>query len=368
VLPRVLFDYIDGGADDEVTLRENRRAFEDLTFRPRQATYVRPNLATTVLGEGIGFPVLLAPCGQARLAHPDGEIGAARAAVAAGTVSVVSAAAGTTLEDVAGGAGGPCWFQLYFMRGRDGAEVLVQRAQDAGYTVLVVTVDTAVVGNRERDIRNGVVLPMRANTRNALRFAPQLLSHPRWFARFARDGLPFEIPNARHLGPGGSATPPAGIDTALITAPPTWTDIAWLREQWRGPLVVKGVLTGDDARRAVDVGAQAVVVSNHGGRQLDGAPATIRVLPETARAVGADAEVLLDGGIQRGTDVAKALALGARAVLVGRAYLYGLAVGGEAGVRQVLKVLRAELERTLRLIGCASVADLDASWVDDRGS
>ncbi len=370
VLPRVVFDFVDGGADDEITMRENRRAFEAVTFRPRTAVHVRPDLKTTVVGTPVAFPVLCAPCGFVRIVHPDGETAVAREAAAAGTVSIVSTAAGTSLEDVAAGAGPSAdgesrrWFQLYFMGGRAGAEALVERAQRAGYGALVVTVDTATVGNRERDTRNGVQLPLGIDARNAWHFGPQLALHPRWTARFVRDGMRLDFPNSVHLGPGGTAVPKDEAAKAMMTAPPKWSDVEWIRAQWQGPLIVKGLLTGDDARRAVDLGADAVVVSNHGGRQLDGAPATLRVLPEVVAAVGADAEVLVDGGVQRGTDVVKALALGARAVLIGRAYLYGLAVEGGAGVGRVLGILRRDLDRTLRLLGCPSVTALDGSWID----
>ena len=332
VLPRVVFDFVDGAADGEVTLRENEKAFEEVTFRPRVAVHVKPDLGTTVLGTPVEFPVLCAPCGFVRLVHPDGEIGVARAAAAAGTVSIVSTAAGTSLEDVADGAAAAPhvrekWFQLYFMGGRNGAEALLERAQAAGYTALVLTVDTAVIGNRERDTRNRVVVPLGITGRNALVFAPQMAMHPGWFYRFVRDGMSLDMPNTYRLGPDGTPLPSAEAHKAMVSAPPKWSDLAWIREQWRGPIVVKGLMTGDDARRAVDLGAAAVVVSNHGGRQLDGSPATLRALPEVVDAVGDVTEVLVDGGVRRGSDVAKALALGARAVLIGRAYLYGLAVG-----------------------------------------
>jgi L-lactate dehydrogenase (cytochrome) len=368
-----VFDFVDGAADDEVTMRANRAAFEGVTFRPRAAVHVKPDLRTTVLGTPVALPVLTAPCGFVRIVHPDGEIGVARAAHEAGTVSVVSTMAGTALEDVAEGVGvkpepdNRLWFQLYFIGGRAGAETLVERAELAGYSALVVTVDTAVVGNRERDTRNNVQLPLGVDARNAWRFGPQLALHPRWTYGFLRDGIRLDIPNAARLGPGATAVSKHEATTAWMTAPPTWADLEWIRKRWTGPLLVKGLLTGEDARRAVDVGADAVVVSNHAGRQLDGAPATLRVLPEVVDAVGAEVEVLVDGGVQRGSDVVKALALGARAVLIGRAYLYGLAVGGEAGVARVLQLLRADLNRTMRLLGCPSVADLDRTWVDARG-
>jgi isopentenyl diphosphate isomerase/L-lactate dehydrogenase-like FMN-dependent dehydrogenase len=228
----------------------------------------------------------------------------------------------------------------------------------------VVTIDTAIVGNRERDTRNGVVLPLQVDARMATHFAPQVLVRPAWLARFVRDGMRLDFPNAALLGPGGTPLPKDQAPKAVLSRPPTWADIGWIRERWRGPLIVKGLVTGDDARRAVDAGADAVVVSNHGGRQLDGAPATLRALPEVVAAVGGDVEVLVDGGVRRGADVVKAVALGARAVLIGRAYIYGLAVRGAAGVADVLRILRTDMDRTLRLLGCPSVKDLDRSWID----
>jgi isopentenyl diphosphate isomerase/L-lactate dehydrogenase-like FMN-dependent dehydrogenase len=337
--------------------------------------HVKPDLRTTVVGTPVEFPVLCAPCGFVRVVHPDGEIAVAREAAAAGTVSIVSTAAGTSLEDVAEGSreGRPAgdanrlWFQLYFMNGRTGAEILVERAERAGYGALVVTIDSAIVGNRERDTRNGVVLPLRVDVRMATHFAPQVLARPAWLGRFVRDGMPLDFPNALLLGPGGTPLPKDEAPKAVLSRPPTWADIGWIRERWPGPLVVKGLVTGDDARRAVDAGADAVVVSNHGGRQLDGAPATLRALPEVVAAVGGDAEVLVDGGVRRGADVVKAIALGARAVLVGRAYLYGLAARGGAGVADVLRILRTDMDRTLRLLGCPSVKDLDRSWIEVPG-
>jgi len=307
--------------------------------------------------------------------HPDGEIAVAREAAAAGTVSIVSTAAGTSLEDVAegsraGSAAGDAnrlWFQLYFMNGRTGAEILVERAERAGYGALVVTIDSAIVGNRERDTRNNVQLPLGVDAANAWRFGPQLAMRPRWTYGFVRDGMRLDLPNTLRVGAADTANPKREAANAMLTAPPTWADLEWIRRRWTGPLLVKGLLTAEDARRAVDIGADAVVVSNHGGRQLDGAPATLRALPEVVDAVGGQVEVLVDGGVQRGSDVVKALALGARAVLIGRAYLFGLAVGGTAGVTRVFELLRADLNRTMRLLGCPSVAELDRTWVDASG-
>lgn len=364
ILPRVVFDYVDGGADDEVTMAANVAAWRRLAFRPALGLPpVEPDLGTTVLGTPLSLPVLLAPCGLVRLLHPDGPSGAARAAAEAGVVSVLSTVAGATLEAVADDSGpGHRWFQLYAPGGRPDAQAMIDRAAAAGYEALMVTVDTPALGNRERDLRNGVTPPLRLDAHTAIALGPQVLARPRWAARMLRDGVSLLGRPGRAGEPGASGLGAAGA-VAMLASPFTWEDVAWMRERWDRPLVVKGVLTGADARRAVDAGADAVVVSNHGGRQLDGAPATADVLPEVVSAVGGGAEILVDGGIRRGADVARALALGARAVLVGRPYLYGLAVGGQAGVEAVIDVLRVELTRTLRLLGCPAVRDLAPSWL-----
>lgn len=363
--PRMVFDYVDGGARSEVTMRANRAAFDDLVFRPRMAVPVAaPDLSTTVLGTRVELPVLLAPCGGLRAVHPDGESGAARAAHRAGTVFCLSSAAGMTIEDVAAAAPGPRWFQLYFLGGRAGAERLVARAAAHGYDALVVTVDTVVAGVRERDVRNGMTAGPYVNARNIVRFAPHVAVRPRWLWNFARDGFSVDVANAAALGPGGTPMSAVDASTGMYAEPPTWDDMAWLRSQWPGRLVVKGVLTAEDARRAVDLGADAVVVSNHGGRQLDGAPATVRALPAIVDAVGDRAEVLLDSGVRRGTDVIKAVALGARAVMIGRAFVYGLGAHGEPGVDAVLALLRDDVRNNLQLLGCPSVAALDRSFLE----
>lgn len=362
-LPKVVFDYLDGGAEGEVTLRHNREAFEAVTFRPRNAVSLSAvDLRTTVLGRELAIPVLLAPVGYSRVMHVAGEPGAARAAGAAGSGYVLSTMSGYALEDVKAASAGPAWYQLYLVGGRAVAEAAIQRARVAGYCALVVTIDTAVAGLRERDIKNGMSQLLGRSLSAKLAFLPQLLAHPRWLASFLlAGGVP---PLANVVIPGQGPMPLVDLTTALARAAVTWEDLRWLRDAWDGPIVVKGVLTGDDARRAVDAGAAAVVVSNHGGRQLDGAPASLRALPEVVKAVDARAEVLMDGGIRRGSDVVKAICLGAKAVLVGRAYAYGLAAAGEAGVARALEILRADLERTLHLLGCPAIAQLDRSFVD----
>lgn len=367
VLPRLLFDYVDGGADDEVTMRCNSARLGDVRLRPRTGTWVpRPDLATEVLGVRLSMPLLTAPCGGMRLVHPDGDVAVARAAVRAGVVPVVASGGGFSLEDVAA-VGGAQWFQLYKFGSRAGMDMLVEQA--AGCRALVVTVDTAVGGNRERDFRNGFSYDLRVNAKSAVRLGPQFMRRPGWTWRFVRDGMPFELPNTARFGSDGRAMSLTEMGRAGAESfSPTWEDIGRIRRRWDGPLVVKGVLTGADARRAVDLGADGVVVSNHGGRQLDGVPATVDALPEVVAAVGASVDVLFDSGVRRGGDVVKALALGAKAVLVGRPVVWGLAIAGEAGVDHVLELFRAQLVRTMCLLGCASVAELDASWLWENAS
>jgi len=362
-LPRAVFDYLDGGAEAEITLRENCRVFEEVTFRPRHAVAMPDcDLRTRVLGFDISFPALLAPVGYSRLMHPDGEAGAARAAGAAGTGYILSTISGHRMEDVKAASSGPVCYQLYLLGGREASEASIDRARRAGFAALVVTIDTAVAGMRERDFRNGVKELLGGNLFSKIPFLPQVLVRPRWLASFLLDGGLPRLPNV--VIPGQGPMPLLDVNAALASAAVTWQDLHWIRNVWAGPIVIKGVLTGDDARRAVDAGAAAVVVSNHGGRQLDGVPASLRVLPEVVSAVNGEAEVLMDGGIRRGADIAKALCLGARAVLCGRAYAYGLAAAGQAGVARALEILRTDLQRTLKLLGCSSVAALDRSYVN----
>ena len=365
-LPRVVFDYIDGGAEGEVTLRANREAFDAVTFRPRHAVALPAcDLRTSVLGTELPFPVLLAPVGYSRLMHPHGELAAAHAAGAAGTVYILSTVSGYKLEDVKASSPGPVWYQVYLIGGRAAAAAALDRARAAGFSALVVTIDTAVAGMRERDLRNGMTELLSGSLSSRIPFLPQLLSHPRWLAAFLLDGGLPKLPNV--VVPGQGPMPLVDVTTALARAAVAWDDVRWLRDTWRGPMVIKGVLTADDARRAVDAGAAAIVVSNHGGRQLDGVPASLRALPEVVSAVNGQAVVLLDGGIRRGSDVIKAICLGARAVLVGRAYAYGLAAAGAAGVARALEILRADMERTLQLLGCGAITQLDPSFVNVSG-
>jgi isopentenyl diphosphate isomerase/L-lactate dehydrogenase-like FMN-dependent dehydrogenase len=364
-VPRVVFEFIDGAAEDELTLAANRAAFEALTFRPRHAVVLSTcDLRTTLLGCDISLPVLLAPVGSARVMHHEGEVGIARAAGAAGTTYILPTTAGYPLEDVMAASSGPLWYQLYLIGGREAAEAALARASRAGFSALVVTIDTPVAGMRERDFRNGLKELAGHNFLNKIPFLPQVLVRPRWLVSLLLDGGVPMLPNV--IVPGQGPLPLLDVGEALAQAAVTWEDFRWIRQVWHGPIVVKGVLTSEDARRAVDHGAVAVVVSNHGGRQLDGAPASLDVLPEVVHAVGSKVDVLMDGGIRRGSDVVKAICLGARAVLIGRAYAYGLAAAGAAGVARALEILRVDLERTLRLLGCDSVAGLDRSYLNIR--
>jgi L-lactate dehydrogenase (cytochrome) len=362
-LPKSVFDYLDGGAEAELTLAENCRAFRDVTFRPRGGVAIGDcNLKTTVLGHELSFPGMLAPVGYSRLMHPGGEVAAARAAGLAGTGYILSTISGHKLEDVKAASQGPVWYQLYLLGGREAAEGALDRARGAGFSVLVITVDTPVAGMRERDPRNGMKELLGASLFAKIPYVPDILAHPGWLASFLLDG---GVPKLENIVlPGKGPMELIDVASALSKAVVTWEDLRWIRELWSGPIVVKGLLTGDDARRAVDEGAAAVVVSNHGGRQLDSVSPTLRALPEVGTAVNGQIEVLMDGGIRRGSDIVKAICLGARAVLIGRAYAFGLAAAGQAGVARALEILRNDVERTLRLLGCSSVPELNRSYLE----
>ena len=361
-LPRVVFDYIDGGADGEITLRENCRAYEDVTFRPRSAVVTRTcDLRTTVLGAPLDLPVLLGPVGSSRMFFPRGEEVAARAAGEAGTAYVLSTLSGCAVKDVAAASRGPVWYQLYLIGGRDVALAAIERAKAARCSALVVTIDTPVSGLRERDTRNGMKELVSGSPFVMLPFIFQFLSRPRWLVSYLGDGGLMSFPNiVLKNGP----MPYTDVGAALEDSMVSWDDLRWIRDAWNGPVVIKGVHTADDARRAMDEGADAIVVSNHGGRQLDGVAPTIRILPEVVTAVAGRIEVLLDGGIRRGSDVVKALGLGARAVLIGRAHAYGLGAAGGPGVTRAIDILRTDIVRTLKLLGIESTAALDRSFVD----
>lgn len=360
-LPRQLFDYIDGGAYDEATMRANVADLRELLLRQivLRDVSVREQ-ATTVLGQRLSMPVILGPVGLCGMFARRAEVQAARAAESQGVPFVESTVSICPIEEVAGATSAPPWFQLYVMRDRGYAEELMARARAVGSPVLVLTLDMAVVGARHRDTRNAVVAAHSgwARARRTL----DLLSHPRWVREVGLGGKPLTFGNLERAVPGASRPEQfrEWVD-AQFDPSVTWDDIAWVREHWEGPLLVKGVLDPQDARRAVQAGVDGIVVSNHGGRQLDAVPSTVRALPAVVEAVAGEAEVLADGGVRSGLDVVKMLALGARAVLLGRAWAWAVAGRGEAGVRHVLKVMRADIDVALALTGNISVADLDRS-------
>lgn len=369
-LPRLVFDYVDGGAESEETVRANCEAFRQVSFRPRAggARATSESLAVPVVGDRLSLPVMLAPCGGARVVQPQGDLAGVRAAGHAGTTFVLSAVSGHRIEEVVAAAGGPVWFQLYDLGGRGPTQRAIERAVQAGVRALMITVDTAATALRECDRRNGLDGLLGGSRLRALPHLLPLLAKPPWLVRRLRDGIAPALANvmddegrARTLGSG------------FVPRSLGWDDLAWIREVWEGPIVVKGILAPDDAERAVAHGASGVVVSNHGGRQLDGSEATLRALPEIVKAVAGSCDVLLDGGIRSGTDVLKALALGARAVLIGRPWIYGLAAAGQHGVEAVLELFRESLARNLTLLGCADVRGVSAKhvrvpvgWLEER--
>jgi L-lactate dehydrogenase (cytochrome) len=360
-LPRVVFDYIDGGADAELTLRENSRVFDDVLFRPRNAVAMpQCDLRTTIFGQELALPFVLAPVGSSRMFYPRGEVVAARAAGKAGTAYSLSTLSGCRVDEVKAGTTAPVWYQVYLVGGRDIATAGIDRAKSCGCTALLVTVDTAVAGLRERDFRNGTKELLTRNLMTMMPFVHQFLARPRWLAAFLKDGGLMSFPNvALPDGPMSYADVGAALEKSTVC----WDDLRWIRDLWKGPLVIKGVMIGEDARRAVDEGADGIIVSNHGGRQLDSVYPTLRALPEVVAAVNGRAEVLLDSGIRRGSDIVKAICLGAKGVLVGRAYAYGLGAGGEAGVTRAIQILRNDVIRTMKLLGCQSIAELNESYV-----
>jgi L-lactate dehydrogenase (cytochrome) len=348
-LPGPVADYLDGGADDEVALRRNRAAFDAVGLVPRYGVDVeRVDCSTTVLGQRVSMPLALAPAALHKVFHPDGELGVARAAVAAGAMQFLSAMASTSLEDVAAVGAGPRCFQIYPRRDRTGMRDLLHRVRTAGYPAICVSIDVPAGGNRERDRKAGVAMPPRLTPAGWFAVA----MHPRWTIGLLRSGR-IGMPNM-------FADRARAVTNADVTFDPgvTWRDLEWLLSEWNGPAAIKGVLCVADARCAADAGASAVVLSNHGGRQLDSTIAPLEALPAVADAVGDRVEILLDSGVRRGTDVLKAIALGARACLVGRPYLYGLAAAGSTGVRHALSIFHDEIRRGLTLLGCPTPAHI----------
>jgi len=364
-LPDAVFDYLDGAADDEVTLKDSEKAFREVLFKPRFAVATPAcDLGVTLLGHKLDVPFILGPIGYSRLMHPRGELAASATAGRHGTAYVLSTMSGHKIEDVKAQSKGPTFYQLYLAGGRGAAEGAIARAKAAGYKALFVTIDTPVAGNRERDVRNGMKELMGRNPFKKLPYIPNILMHPRWLASFIADGMTRPFPNI--VVPGSGPLEAVDVAAALESAQVSWTDLKWIREVWDGPIVMKGVMTVDDAKRSVDHGAQGIVVSTHAGRQLDGCAASLRVLPGIVEAVGNQTEVIFDGGVRRGSDVVKAIAMGAKAVLLGRGYAYGMAAGGDAGIERALEILETDIVRTLKLLGCPSMSQLDPSYIAMR--
>jgi L-lactate dehydrogenase (cytochrome)/(S)-mandelate dehydrogenase len=353
-LPPALFDFVDGGAEDELTMRANEAAFAaiELVPRPLQGT-TRRDQRLTLFGRELSMPLVVGPTGLSGLLWPDGELATARAASAAGVPYCLSHGSTCTIEALAATGVAPRWMQVFMFKDRGMTRSFTERAQASGYEALVLTTDNQALGNRERDIRNGFAIPPKPTARTLLGMA----ARPGWLWRMrGRHDLSF----ANYAEAGGDLRAIAGRMASLLDPGASWSDVAWLRSLWPGPLLLKGVLHPEEARRAVAEGIDGLVVSNHGGRQLDGAPATAAVLPAIAAAVDGRIPVLVDGGIRRGTDIARALALGATACMIGRPHLWGLAVAGEAGVAAVLDLYRRELDRVMALCGFDDLAAIDA--------
>ena len=359
-LPGHVYAYVDGGAETEATVQSNREAFRSVTLRPRGG--VDPShidLTTTVLGRELSMPIMLAPCGSARIVHPGGDVAGARAARALSTAFCLSTMSGHSIEEVVEAANGaPVWYQVYRVGPRERVARAIARAEKAGVQALAITFDTAVVSLRERDQRNGGVRLLSGSKLRAAPHALKFLGKPRWLKDFVLDGMQPKLPNV--LTEDGT---PMIVGRGPTVAGLGWDDLPWIREIWGGPIVIKGLLTGEDAERAGDFGAAAIVVSNHGGRQLDTADATLRVLPEVVAAVNGRCEVLLDGGVRSGIDVMKAVGLGAKAVLVGRPWLYGLASNGQSGIESVLRILQEGMRRNMALLGVSRPVEIDRSLV-----
>ncbi|NIB38670.1 alpha-hydroxy-acid oxidizing protein [Pseudomaricurvus alkylphenolicus] len=355
-LPAPMFHYIDGGSDDEWTLRRNTEAFDDYELMPSYLKDIESiDLKTKVLGTELDLPFFLSPTGMSRLFHHEKELGACRAAHKFGTMYSLSTLATTSLEEVGAATPGPKMFQIYILKDRELTREFVQRCKDSGYQALCLTVDTPLAGNRERDLYNGMTMPPKINARNFFSYGFSF----EWLINLALNP-DFKLANVAHrvdaLGKGALAL----IDyvNGQFDRTVTWEDAAWLAEQWDGPFVIKGVQSPADARRALDIGASALMISNHGGRQLEGAPAPIDCIAPIRDAVGNQLELIMDGGVRRGTHVIKALAQGADACSIGRPYLYGLASGGQRGVERALELLKTEVERSMALLGVNSIAEL----------
>jgi L-lactate dehydrogenase (cytochrome) len=362
-LPRGVFDYIDGGAEDERALAANCDAFARRTFRPRVLRDVgKVDPSTTLLGRPLAFPLVLAPTGFTRIADPQGELAVARAAERAGLPYSLSTMATRSIEEVAAVSSGRKWFQVYVWRDRGLVKDMIDRAASAGYEALVLTVDTAVLGRRERDVRRGFTLPPKIGLGTLV----DGLLHPAWTWAFVRaEPIRFANVVGRGVHDGDTAVSLAAQVSAQFDRSLSWADVEWMRSVWPGPIVIKGIQTVEDARLAADAGVEAIALSNHGGRQLDSAPAILDLVAPVAAAVGDRVEIICDGGVRRGSDIVKAVCLGARACMAGRAYLYGLGAAGERGVDHVLDLLDGDVRRVMALLGATQISDLDRELVAD---
>lgn len=356
-IPAAVYHYIEGGKEDEATAAMNEAAFGRILFdAPACPTETDPECGTVMLGRPVSMPLAIAPTGFVRIIHPDGELGAARAAAQAGVPISISTWCGVPAGDVVA-ANPDTWFQLYKVNGREGADWCIDLAREAGCRVLVVTADIAGVVPSDRRARP---LPETMNLKAALAFVPEAWNRPRWLLSLLRGGLAMAAPNAPRRS-DGTMLRVQDAGRLLAATPTSWEDLAWMRRRWPGPMVLKSVMRATDARRAIDLGIDGVIVSNHGGKVLDGLPSTLSVLPEIVDAVDGRGEVMIDGGVRRGSDIVKARALGARGVLIGRPYLWGLAAGGEAGVLRVLTLFRRSLAGTLANLDRAGIDAVDAA-------
>ena len=361
-LPSPIFNYIDGGSDDEWSLRRNTLAFDDYELLPRYLRNIdRIDLTTRVLGTTLDLPVFLAPTGMSRLFHHDREIAVAKAAEKYGTLYSLSTLGTSSIEEIAEISSGPRMFQIYILKDRELTREFMQRCKKSDYDVMCLTVDTPLAGNRERDLVSGFTMPPRFSLKSLWSFA----THPYWAMHLALNPG-FELKNVVHrvdeLGEKGAVSVIAYINDQLDRTV-TWEDAAWLAEQWDGPFVIKGLQTAEDAKRAVDAGASAIMISNHGGRQLESAPAPVDCIVPIREAVGDSLELIVDGGIKRGTHIIKSLALGADACSIGRGYLYGLGAGGQKGVERALELYRSELLRDMALLGCTKISDIGSESI-----
>jgi L-lactate dehydrogenase (cytochrome) len=363
-LPRVMFDYVDGAAEDELTMQRNSEGFRDLRLVPHVLTDVSDvKLSTTIQGIPSQLPLVFGPTGGTRLFHHEGEIATSAAAADAGLIFTLSSMATYDIETVGANTTGPKWFQIYVWKDRGVVKEFIERARASGYKALVLTVDVQTSGQRERDLRNGFTLPPKFTLSSLVDMA----LHPWWWWTTLTKPTITLANVAGKAGVGvNNATAMGQYAASQLDPTVSFDDLAWMIEQWNGPFLVKGVTNAQDARRCADIGASGIIVSNHGGRQLDASIAAIDALPYVVDAVAGKAEVLLDGGVRRGSDIAKALSLGARACMMGRPFLYGLAAGGKPGADRAIEILRSELKRSMMLLGCRDVEALDSSYLAPR--